>query len=497
MFNEASSTFFSTPKRTALFVATLALFTGLIVYKFDVVAVLAAVLAAAAMALIFANTEIATLTVIFVLYTNLAVVLTKFHNVPQPVAGAVFLLLAIPLTNILLIRREPILINRIFWLMLVQLVVMIVSAFFSEYAWPAMGRVLIYLVEGIVLYFLILNTVRSEEMLRKAVWTVVLAGFLMGSLSLLQQVSGSMKTFGGLAQIHVDRLESDTSNGAGKNVAQSGRASGTVGEENYYAQIMLMVLPLAASRFWFERTWLLRIMGALACIPIAGAIMLTFSRGAFVSACAVVMAMVYLGCIKIRHLLMLGLAFVLVVPLIMPQYAYRILTIFRIVGVQPDGGSGKTLDTSMRGRATENLAALNIFLDHPILGVGPGQTQMYTAKYGDEEGITRLQGTRQAHNMYLGVLADTGVIGFLSLMPIFIFSLVGLMRVRRLYSETRPELVGLAIGLTLSLVAFLSSAVFLSAAYERFYWLIVALGAVAVQIAAREEEDPLAQPSLV
>ena len=105
MFNEASSTFFSTPKRTALFVATLALFTGLIVYKFDVVAVLAAVLAAVAMALIFANTEIATLTVIFVLYTNLAVVLTKFHNVPQPVAGAVFLLLAIPLTNILLIRR--------------------------------------------------------------------------------------------------------------------------------------------------------------------------------------------------------------------------------------------------------------------------------------------------------------------------------------------------------------------------------------------------------
>ena len=52
----------------------------------------------------------------------------------------------------------------------------------------------------------------------------------------------------------------------------------------------------------------------------------------------------------------------------------------------------KRSDTSMRGRATENLAALNIFLDHPMLGVGPGQTQMYTAKYGDEEGITRLQG---------------------------------------------------------------------------------------------------------
>jgi O-antigen ligase len=375
---------------------------------------------------------------------------------------------------------------------------MIVSAFFSEYLWPALGRTLVYLSEGVILYFLILNTVRTEAMLRKAVWTLVLAGVLMGTLSLLQQVSGSLKTFGGLAQIHVDRIEGDTTNWSGKSNLESGRASGTIGEENYYAQIMLMLLPLAASRFWFEKSLMLRLLGLLACAPIAGAIMLTFSRGAFISAVATVMAMVYLRCIKIRHLLVIGLAFILIVPLIMPEYAYRILTIFRVVGVQPTAtASGKTLDTSMRGRATENLAALNIFLDHPVLGVGPGQTQMYTAKYGDEEGMTRLLGNRQAHNMYLGVLADTGLIGFATLMPIFIFSLLALLKTRKLYADTRPELVGLAIGLTLSLVAFLSSAVFLSSAYERFYWLIVALGGVAVGIARREEDDSLTQPSLV
>ena len=99
MLNEANSSFMATPKRAAIFLATLALFTGLLVYKLDVVMVFAAVVAVAGLALIFANTELATLMVIFVLYTNLAVVLTKFHSVPAPLAGAVFLLLALPLTK--------------------------------------------------------------------------------------------------------------------------------------------------------------------------------------------------------------------------------------------------------------------------------------------------------------------------------------------------------------------------------------------------------------
>jgi len=238
-------------------------------------------------------------------------------------------------------------------------------------------------------------------------------------------------------------------------------------------------------------------IGALACIPIAGAIMLTFSRGAFVSAVATVMAMVYLGSIKIRHLLALGLAFVVIVPIAMPDYAYRIFTLFRAVGVQDaQKGSSKTLDASMRGRATENLAALKIFLDHPVIGVGPGQTQMYTAKYGGDSGLSRLEGTRQAHNMYLGVISDDGLLGFCTFISIFLATLSGLLKIRRKYSESNPELTGLAIGLTLSIVAFMSSAVFLSSAYERFYWLIMALAGVTIHIVHRQEEST-PEPSLV
>ena len=130
-------------------------------------------------------------------------VLAKYHNVPTAIA-ANLIVLAIPLTDYLLMRREQVLINRIFWLMLAQLVAMSISAFFSEYSWAAMGRIVVYLAEEVVLYFLILNTVRNQAMLRKAVWTLVMAGILMGSLSILQTFVGSHKNLGGFAQTKLE-----------------------------------------------------------------------------------------------------------------------------------------------------------------------------------------------------------------------------------------------------------------------------------------------------
>ena len=107
-----------------------------------------------------------------------------------------------------------------------------------------------YLAEGVVLYFLILNTVRNQAMLRKAVWTLVMAGILMGSLSILQTFVGSRKNLGGFAQTKNSKIGTGSTGWNGKGELRDTRASGTVGEENYYAQIMLMLLPLAASRFF-------------------------------------------------------------------------------------------------------------------------------------------------------------------------------------------------------------------------------------------------------
>ena len=63
MSNQENIISLANPKRAAIFGVAVAIFTALIVYKLDVVVTLAAVLAVGILALIFANTEVATLLV--------------------------------------------------------------------------------------------------------------------------------------------------------------------------------------------------------------------------------------------------------------------------------------------------------------------------------------------------------------------------------------------------------------------------------------------------
>lgn len=51
--------------------------------------------------------------------------------------------------------------------------------------------VISFLLEGLGLYFLITNIIRTPEMLRRVLWTLVISGMLLGELSLHQQITGS------------------------------------------------------------------------------------------------------------------------------------------------------------------------------------------------------------------------------------------------------------------------------------------------------------------
>ena len=139
-------------------------------------------------------------------------------------------------------------------------------------------------------------------------------------------------------------------------------------------------------------------------------------------------------------------------------------------------------DGAVRGRLTENLAALMIFMDNPILGVGPGQTNLYTKEYAKGIGLARIAGTRRAHNMYLEELADTGIVGFAAFMAIVLTTILSLVKVRRACFESNPELSNLATGFLLSIIGYLTTAVFLHLSYIRYYFLILALAGAIIQI---------------
>jgi putative inorganic carbon (hco3(-)) transporter len=145
--------------------------------------------------------DLATGLVSFAVYTNLPVIATRFHVVPQLVAGAVVLLLAVPIVHALIIGKERVLVDHTFLLMLAFLVVLFAASCFARDTNIAVDWILTFVQEGIVLYVLIINAVRTLATLRRVIGVLLLAGSLLGALSLYQEVTRSYDTrFGGLAQ---------------------------------------------------------------------------------------------------------------------------------------------------------------------------------------------------------------------------------------------------------------------------------------------------------
>jgi len=460
----------------------------LVYRQFNLSWVLGGIILLGILALTFAKPETATLVVFFVLYANLSVVAVRSYGVPDLLATAFFALLGLPLLNYLIIRRQKLVINRVFFLMLGYLVLLLVSALYSEYVARSTDRLLSYGLEGLALYFLVINTVKTAPLLRKAIWVIILAGAMLGSLSLYQGLTGSYdNSFGGLAQAKKATIDTGRVDTLGTAI-ETQRLAGTLGSKNRYAQVMVVLLPLAIMRVWIERSRMLRILGAAACIPILAGALLTYSRGAGIAVIITLLAMVFLRIVKLRHALVIALVGCLFVLVAIPDYAYRISTVSDVEDVAT--GNASQAGGSIQSRATVNRAALLIFLDHPILGVGPGQTRHYTGEYGNEGGFRAIGDNRRAHNMYLEELADTGVVGFVGFMSIVLLTMHQLVQVRRHWARTRPDIAYTAASLLLAIIAYLATAAFLHLSYVRYYWFLLALACAAIEIfSARMPEE--------
>ncbi len=468
--------------RAGLILLSPALLVGLLLVSgFNIGLALAGLIALVLLILMFFYPVMTTLVVLFVLYANLPVVAINSSGVPELVSASFFLLLSLPLLYYVTIARQPLVINRVFVLMVVYLSVLLFSAVVSGDVAASLDRVLSFVLEGLILYALVINTVRTPSILRNAMWSLILAGVLMGGISLYQEMTGSYDNdFGGLAVVKDSGvMDTGRTDMLGKDVKRL-RLSGPLGSKNRYAQVMVVLLPLALTRVWGERNRFLRVFAAAACVPIMGGALLTFSRGAGIAIILSLIAMLFLRVIKLRHLVVVGLVGFLFVATVIPDYIYRLSTATDVAELA--SGNVEDASGSVRGRATVNLAALHIFMDYPLFGVGPGQTSSYMIEYGNQIGFRRLATDRRAHNMYLEELADTGIIGFTSFMGILGLTLLELVRVRRAWQKSHPDVGYLLAGLIVGIIAYMSTAVFLHLSYVRYYWVILALAGAATQI---------------
>lgn len=474
------------PKLVLLLIAVLgtAVAIGVITAVQSLILVIGAVVAVLLLFVAMVWPEALTLVVMFILYTNAAVVAVQFHGVPFLVGASVTALLIIPLANYLIIRRQKLIFHPLLPLLVLFLVIQMLGALRAEEPDEAMLRLATYATEGLALFFLITNVVRIPETLRRVIWVLLLAGALLGGLTFYQQVTQTYdKNYGGFAQV------SNAAFGTGEEKLQGEveqpRLAGPFGGQNFYAQMMLMLVPLGVFRFWDERSNLLRFLALTATGLILIGATLTFSRGGAVGLVLMIVIMAFMRYIKLYQLAIIVLGLVLVMQAF-PQYGTRLTSLEALTGaVADDGSTGiEGADSAIRSRLTEMGAAGLVFVDHPVIGVGPGMFKYYYRDYAELIGLRVQMGPRQAHNLYLDIAAENGASGLICFLAILTVTLVNLARIRKRWIQSRPEFASMATGFILAIVSYMATGMFLSFGFERYFWLIIALSSAMMPMAA-------------
>jgi len=316
--------------------------------------------------------------------------------------------------------------------------------------------------------------VRSTNALRLVVWTLVGGGMFLAGLSILQFLTGSFgSTFGGFAQSEVHQIV-----GALDDV----RISGPLEDANFYAQWMVMLIPLAIDRF-YDETWVpLRATALGAAAMSAAVVVLTFSRGGLLA------LVVVLALMALRHpprpaaIAAAVVAAIVVIPFLPTGYTDRLLELTDI------GETEIGSDPSIRAREAEAIAATEMFLDHPLTGVGYGGYPDHYPEYVRDLGIEQTGKAREAHNLYLETAAETGVLGVFALSGVVIAvgaSLRSGRRRLRAMGDMGSDGIGYAVGV--ALIGYLITSVFLHMAFSRPMWLLAGLALALPSMAAAED----------
>jgi O-antigen ligase len=328
---------------------------------------------------------------------------------------------------------------------------------------------------------------------------MVLAGVLMGALSLVQRVTHTYgKDYAGFAVSHPfayppdydDTSSSDEPEGqAFQALYPSWRALGSIGDANYYAQIMIVLIPIALLRFWASSSWRERTPALLASAAISAGVVLSYSRGGAIAVFVVVAGLIAFRYLRLRYVLPVIIAALLILAITEPMFIRRIQTLGG-----GESGNPRAVDRSILLRRTIIIADYHIFLDHPLLGVGYGQAPKYIPWYGRMYGYAQPAHGAGAHSMYLEILAETGIAGFGVFMLVIWAAVKPMVVLRRYWARSRPEYAHTLASLMLGLLAFLAAATFLHLSLTRYLYLLLGLCGAASAIYAPQAESPATVP---
>jgi putative inorganic carbon (hco3(-)) transporter len=261
--------------------------------------------------------------------------------------------------------------------------------------------------------------------------------------------------------------------------AVAGRATGTVGDPNELAAGLLIGLALAVA-FAVNRhiTAPLRRLAAAAAVLCLAGILFSLSRGGLVGvAAALVLAVVVGGRWRARAVALCGTVALLAVGYF--AFFASLPAKERVLNIGGGGGTGR-LDLWTVG--------LRMIAAHPLNGVGSGQFANSSVHYLLRPGLIEsgafiLSTPKVAHNTYLNIVSELGVVGGILFLATLIFSVgCAFLAVKRAREAGDERMEILLRGLIVGIGGYLVTLMFISENYAKLFWVVLALGPVMLAV---------------
>jgi O-antigen ligase len=272
------------------------------------------------------------------------------------------------------------------------------------------------------------------------------------------------------------------------------RITGTIGDPNELAALLVAGTAFAGILAVTTKEAALRVAAGSAVVLFLAGIIYTVSRGGLVALfVALIAACLLAGRWRGRTLVVTALGLMTLV-IYFASFAGldardRVTTV--------EGGSGRTDIWKVGWRMVE---------DEPIRGIGSGNFPISSIHYLLQPGVLErdefiIDTPKVAHNTYLQILAELGIVGFALFLTIIGFAIRCALKAAQWFGRAGDQHMELfARGMIVALVGILAADFFISEQFGKQLWLLLGLGPALYGVARRtypegkQQAQPQQQP---
>ena len=328
--------------------------------------------------------------------------------------------------------------------------------------------------KDIIIALVVIILLQQGTSFRRVLWVLIGVGFILGTLTVYQYFSGSFDNdFGGFAVSAEHQIIG---------TIDDYRSTGPIGDPNFFAQIMVVLVPISLERFLHEKRISLRLVALWTFANSVLSVIFTYSRGGLLALMmAVVVLLLYYPPkrLQIPIFILIIAGFIAFLP---PNYVARLSTLTELF---KNTGTTRVEERSLQGRLSENMTGWEMIKTHPLFGVGLSTYNYLFPTYSKKLGLALVATEREAHNLYLESLAETGIIGFSVLAWLLITSFLTVIRARKMFQTANiKDYEGMSTGFLAGLAGYFTAAAFIHNAFPRYFFLLLGI-ALSLQMVAK------------